>query len=77
MLISFVVLFSQLFVQYGNKVANDIWGHNVPAAEQILPDASPNERNAFIKAKYCKGLYRRAHPLASSENLLNQVRLLL
>ncbi|KAJ8266950.1 hypothetical protein GJAV_G00136530 [Gymnothorax javanicus] len=62
----------QLFVLYGNKVANDIWGHNVPAADQILPDAAPNERNAFIKAKYCRGLYRRAHPLASSQDLLNQ-----
>ncbi|KAJ8276405.1 hypothetical protein COCON_G00081570 [Conger conger] len=62
----------QLFVQYGNKMANDIWGHNVPAAEQILPDTSPNERNAFIKAKYCTGLYRRVHPLASSQSLLNQ-----
>ncbi|XP_064206750.1 arf-GAP with Rho-GAP domain, ANK repeat and PH domain-containing protein 1 isoform X1 [Anguilla rostrata] len=62
----------QLFVLYGNKVANEIWGHNVPAAEQILPDATPNERNAFMKAKYCKGLYRRAHPLASSQKLLNQ-----
>ncbi|KAJ8390589.1 hypothetical protein AAFF_G00101950 [Aldrovandia affinis] len=62
----------QLFVLYGNKVANDVWGHNVPAAEQILPDATPDERNAFIKAKYNKGLYRRAHPLASSQKLLNQ-----
>ncbi|KAI1903107.1 hypothetical protein AGOR_G00023800 [Albula goreensis] len=62
----------QLFVLYGNKAANEVWGHNVPAVEQILPDATPNERNAFIRAKYRKGLYRRAHPLASSQTLLNQ-----
>ncbi|KAJ8347893.1 hypothetical protein SKAU_G00264820 [Synaphobranchus kaupii] len=62
----------QLFVLYGNKAANDIWGHNIPAADQILPEAPPSERNAFIKAKYCKGLYRRTHPLASSQKLLDQ-----
>ncbi|XP_018598568.1 arf-GAP with Rho-GAP domain, ANK repeat and PH domain-containing protein 1 isoform X1 [Scleropages formosus] len=62
----------QLFVLYGNKVANSVWGHNMPIAEQILPDASPNQRNAFIKAKYCKGLYRRPHPLAFSQKRLNQ-----
>ncbi|XP_036381650.1 arf-GAP with Rho-GAP domain, ANK repeat and PH domain-containing protein 1 [Megalops cyprinoides] len=62
----------QLFVLYGNKVANDVWAHNVPAAEQILPDVTPNERNAFVKAKYIQGRYRRAHPLASSQKLLNQ-----
>ncbi|XP_036443855.1 arf-GAP with Rho-GAP domain, ANK repeat and PH domain-containing protein 1 isoform X1 [Colossoma macropomum] len=62
----------ELFVIYGNKAANNVWGHNVPAAEQILPDASQEERAEFIKAKYCRGLYRKAHPLISNQTLLNQ-----
>ncbi|MBN3297453.1 ARAP1 protein, partial [Amia calva] len=62
----------QLFVLYGNKASNEVWGCNVPAAEQILGDASPNERRIYIMAKYIKGRYRRAHPLASSQKLLNQ-----
>ncbi|XP_015207288.2 arf-GAP with Rho-GAP domain, ANK repeat and PH domain-containing protein 1 isoform X2 [Lepisosteus oculatus] len=62
----------QLFVLYGNKAANEVWGYNVPGAEQILADATPNERRAFVLAKYSKGLYRRAHPLACSQELLNK-----
>ncbi|XP_028838944.1 arf-GAP with Rho-GAP domain, ANK repeat and PH domain-containing protein 1 isoform X2 [Denticeps clupeoides] len=62
----------QLFEVYGNKAANEVWGYNIPAAEQILQDASPNERAAFIKAKYVKGCYRRSHPLASNKELLNK-----
>ncbi|KAI4882270.1 hypothetical protein NFI96_027223 [Prochilodus magdalenae] len=62
----------ELFIIYGNKAANNVWGHNVPAAEQILPDASQEERTQFIKAKYCSGLYRKAHPLISNQILLNQ-----
>ncbi|XP_023656384.2 arf-GAP with Rho-GAP domain, ANK repeat and PH domain-containing protein 1 [Paramormyrops kingsleyae] len=62
----------QLFMQYGNKAANDVWGYSVPAAEQIQPDSSPNQRAAFTKAKYCRGRYKRPHPLASSLKLLNQ-----
>ncbi|XP_045064145.1 arf-GAP with Rho-GAP domain, ANK repeat and PH domain-containing protein 1 isoform X2 [Coregonus clupeaformis] len=61
-----------LFVHYGNKAANDVWGHNVPGAEQILPDSSVEKRGDFIKAKYTKGRYRCTHPLASSQRLLNQ-----
>ncbi|XP_072517548.1 arf-GAP with Rho-GAP domain, ANK repeat and PH domain-containing protein 1 isoform X2 [Salminus brasiliensis] len=62
----------ELFVIYGNKAANNVWGHNVPAAEQILPDAGQEEREAFIKAKYCSGLYRKTHPLISNQILLNK-----
>ncbi|XP_013985054.2 arf-GAP with Rho-GAP domain, ANK repeat and PH domain-containing protein 1 isoform X1 [Salmo salar] len=61
-----------LFVHYGNKAANDVWGHNVPGAEQILPDSSVDQRGDFIRAKYTKGRYRFTHPLASSQRLLNQ-----
>ncbi|KAG9266167.1 arf-GAP with Rho-GAP domain, ANK repeat and PH domain-containing protein 1-like isoform X1 [Astyanax mexicanus] len=62
----------KLFIIYGNKASNNVWGHNVPAAEQILPDAGQEERDAFIKAKYCSGLYRKTHPLISNQTLLNQ-----
>ncbi|MCI4387055.1 hypothetical protein PGIGA_G00069670 [Pangasianodon gigas] len=62
----------QLFVLYGNKAGNNVWGHNVPAGDQILPDAEQDQRAAFINAKYCSGLYRKAHPLACSQKLLNQ-----
>ncbi|XP_062392799.1 arf-GAP with Rho-GAP domain, ANK repeat and PH domain-containing protein 1 [Sardina pilchardus] len=62
----------ELFVAHGNKAANDVWGYNIPAAEQILPDTTPSEREAFIKAKYIRGLYRRSHPLASNRDLLEQ-----
>nr|XP_023842994.1 arf-GAP with Rho-GAP domain, ANK repeat and PH domain-containing protein 1 [Salvelinus alpinus] len=61
-----------LFVHYGNKAANNVWGHNVPGAEQILPDSSVDQRGDFIRAKYTKGRYRFTHPLASSQRLLNQ-----
>ncbi|XP_041749167.1 arf-GAP with Rho-GAP domain, ANK repeat and PH domain-containing protein 1-like [Coregonus clupeaformis] len=61
-----------LFVHYGNIAANDVWGHNVPGAEQILPDSSVDQRGDFIRAKYTKGRYRRTHPLASSQRLLNK-----
>ncbi|KAL0993884.1 hypothetical protein UPYG_G00115170 [Umbra pygmaea] len=62
----------QLFVHHGNKTANEVWSHNVPGAEQILPDASTDQRGDFIRAKYVMGRYRRAHPLASSQMLLNK-----
>lgn len=65
----------QLFVLYGNKAGNNVWGHNVPAVDQILPDAQYEQRAAFINAKYCSGLYRKAHPLTCSQELLNQVGL--
>lgn len=63
----------QLFVLYGNKAAKSVWGHNIPPAEQIRPDVSPDQRTEFILAKYRKGLYHKAHPLAASQKLLDQV----
>ncbi|XP_076843021.1 arf-GAP with Rho-GAP domain, ANK repeat and PH domain-containing protein 1 isoform X2 [Brachyhypopomus gauderio] len=62
----------QLFVIYGNKAANNVWGHNVPAAEQILPDAPQDQRTDFICAKYQRGRYRRQHPLSYSQTQLNK-----
>ncbi|KAK7144023.1 hypothetical protein R3I93_015010 [Phoxinus phoxinus] len=62
----------QLFILYGNKAANSVWGHNIPPAEQIGPDVSPDQKAEFILAKYRKGLYRKAHPLAASQKLLDQ-----
>ncbi|KAK3555562.1 hypothetical protein QTP86_021773, partial [Hemibagrus guttatus] len=62
----------QLFVLYGNKASNNVWGHNVPVVDQILPNVESQQRTAFITAKYYSGLYRKAHPLACSQKLLNQ-----
>ncbi|XP_016103145.1 arf-GAP with Rho-GAP domain, ANK repeat and PH domain-containing protein 1 [Sinocyclocheilus grahami] len=62
----------QLFVLYGNKAASSVWGHSIPPTEQIVPDVSPDQRLEFILAKYRKGLYRKAHPLATSQTLLDQ-----
>lgn len=67
----------QLFTVYGNKAANHVWGHYVPPANQIAPEASLEERQEFIKAKYCKGAFRKAHPLVSNQELLNKVGLLI
>ncbi|TRY74231.1 hypothetical protein DNTS_015119, partial [Danionella cerebrum] len=39
---------------------------------QIGPDYSPEQRSEFIIAKYQRGLYRKAHPLAASQRLLDQ-----
>ncbi|XP_042604445.1 arf-GAP with Rho-GAP domain, ANK repeat and PH domain-containing protein 3-like isoform X3 [Cyprinus carpio] len=62
----------QLFVLYGNKAASSVWGHSIPPTEQIGPDVSPDQRLEFILAKYRKGLYRKAHPLAANQKLLDQ-----
>ncbi|XP_052444746.1 arf-GAP with Rho-GAP domain, ANK repeat and PH domain-containing protein 1 isoform X2 [Carassius gibelio] len=62
----------KLFVLYGNKAASGVWGHSIPPTEQISPDVSPDQRLEFILAKYRKGLYRKAHPLATSQKLLDQ-----
>ncbi|XP_051536533.1 arf-GAP with Rho-GAP domain, ANK repeat and PH domain-containing protein 1 [Myxocyprinus asiaticus] len=62
----------QLFVLYGNKAANSVWGHNIPAVEQIGPDVSTDQRAEFILTKYCKGLYCKVHPLATNQKLLDQ-----
>lgn len=72
-LISNELFFFQLFVTYGNQLANQIWAPAVPAVEQLLPDSSDEERSKFIQNKYCRGRYRRVHVLASSHTLMDQV----
>ncbi|XP_062846204.1 arf-GAP with Rho-GAP domain, ANK repeat and PH domain-containing protein 1 [Trichomycterus rosablanca] len=62
----------ELFVNYGNKAANNVWAHNVPAEHQIFPDAPQDQRAAFINNKYCRGLYCKVHPLSTSQALLNE-----
>ncbi|XP_018517421.1 arf-GAP with Rho-GAP domain, ANK repeat and PH domain-containing protein 1 [Lates calcarifer] len=62
----------QLFVTYGNRLANQVWAAAVPAAEQLLPEASDEERSKFIQDKYSRGRYRRVHALASSHSLMDQ-----
>ncbi|XP_076026611.1 arf-GAP with Rho-GAP domain, ANK repeat and PH domain-containing protein 1 [Genypterus blacodes] len=62
----------QLFVCYGNRLANQVWAPAVVAAEQILPECSEEERSKFIQDKYSRGRYRRVHPLASSPSLMQQ-----
>ncbi|XP_035530711.1 arf-GAP with Rho-GAP domain, ANK repeat and PH domain-containing protein 2-like, partial [Morone saxatilis] len=62
----------QLFVTYGNRLANQVWAPVVPAAEQLRPDSSDEERSKFIRDKYCGGRYRRVHILASSHSLMDQ-----
>ncbi|XP_049447878.1 arf-GAP with Rho-GAP domain, ANK repeat and PH domain-containing protein 1 [Epinephelus fuscoguttatus] len=62
----------QLFVTYGNRLANQMWAPAVPAAEQLLPESSDEERFRFIQDKYSRGRYRRVHALASSHSLMDQ-----
>lgn len=63
----------QLFVAYGNRLANQVWAPAVPAVEQLRPDSSDEERSKFIQDKYSRGRYRRVHALASSHSLMDQV----
>ncbi|XP_071369447.1 arf-GAP with Rho-GAP domain, ANK repeat and PH domain-containing protein 1-like [Centroberyx affinis] len=62
----------QLFVTYGNRLANQVWSPAVPAAEQLRPESSDQQRSEFILNKYSRGRYRRPHPLACSHTLLHQ-----
>uniref|UniRef100_UPI0037E7D9A1 arf-GAP with Rho-GAP domain, ANK repeat and PH domain-containing protein 1 isoform X2 n=1 Tax=Semicossyphus pulcher TaxID=241346 RepID=UPI0037E7D9A1 len=62
----------QLFVTLGNRLANRVWAPAVPAAEQLLPESSDEERSKFIQDKYSRGRYRRVHALASSPSLMDQ-----
>ncbi|XP_068437176.1 arf-GAP with Rho-GAP domain, ANK repeat and PH domain-containing protein 1 [Clinocottus analis] len=62
----------QLFVTYGNWLANQVWAPAVPAAEQLTPGSSDEERSKFIQDKYSKGCYRRGHALSSSPSLMEQ-----
>ncbi|KAM9348690.1 arf-GAP with Rho-GAP domain, ANK repeat and PH domain-containing protein 1 [Symphorus nematophorus] len=62
----------QLFVSYGNQLANQVWAPVVPAAEQLRPESSDEERSKFIQDKYSRGRYRRVHALTSSLSLMQQ-----
>ncbi|XP_070773991.1 arf-GAP with Rho-GAP domain, ANK repeat and PH domain-containing protein 1 isoform X2 [Enoplosus armatus] len=62
----------QLFVTYGNRLANQVWAPAVPAADQLRPESSDVERSKFIQDKYSRGRYRRVHPLTSSHSLMDQ-----
>ncbi|XP_008400055.1 arf-GAP with Rho-GAP domain, ANK repeat and PH domain-containing protein 1 [Poecilia reticulata] len=62
----------QLFVAYGNRLANQVWAPAVPAADQLHPEATEQERAAFIQNKYSRGRYRRVHALTSSRSMMNQ-----
>lgn len=63
----------QLFVTYGNRLANQVWAPAVPAGQQLRPESSDEERSTFIQDKYSRGRYRRVHALASSRSLMDQV----
>ncbi|XP_073334887.1 arf-GAP with Rho-GAP domain, ANK repeat and PH domain-containing protein 1 isoform X2 [Pagrus major] len=62
----------QLFLTYGNRLANQVWAPAVPATEQLRPESSDEERLKFILDKYSKGRYRRVHALTSSHSQMNQ-----
>lgn len=62
----------QLFVTYGNQLANQVWAPVVPAAEQLRPESTDEERSKFIKDKYSRGRYRRVHALASFPSMMEQ-----
>ncbi|KAM4727168.1 arf-GAP with Rho-GAP domain, ANK repeat and PH domain-containing protein 1 isoform 1-T1 [Anableps anableps] len=62
----------QLFVTYGNRLANQVWAPAVPAAEQLRPESTEEERLTFIQNKYSRGRYRRVHALTSSRSMMNQ-----
>ncbi|XP_074528477.1 arf-GAP with Rho-GAP domain, ANK repeat and PH domain-containing protein 1 [Halichoeres trimaculatus] len=62
----------QLFITYGNRLANQVWAPVVPAEEQLRPESSEEERSKFIQDKYKRGRYRRVHALASSKPLMDQ-----
>ncbi|KAG8008355.1 Arf-GAP with Rho-GAP domain [Nibea albiflora] len=62
----------QLFVNYGNRLANQVWAPAVPATEQLRPESSDEERLNFIQDKYSRGRYRRVHALISSHALMEQ-----
>ncbi|KAK2827900.1 hypothetical protein Q5P01_018934 [Channa striata] len=62
----------QLFVIYGNRLANQVWAPAVPASEQLRPDSPDQERSKFIQDKYSRGRYRRVHPLTTYESLMEQ-----
>ncbi|XP_042337882.1 arf-GAP with Rho-GAP domain, ANK repeat and PH domain-containing protein 1-like, partial [Plectropomus leopardus] len=62
----------QLFVAYGNRLANQVWAPVVPAVEQLHPGSSDEERSKFIQDKYSRGCYRRVHAMTSSPAQMDQ-----
>ncbi|XP_037830410.1 arf-GAP with Rho-GAP domain, ANK repeat and PH domain-containing protein 1 [Kryptolebias marmoratus] len=62
----------QLFVTYGNRLANQVWAPAVPTTEQLRPESTDEERSKFIQDKYGRGRYRRLHALTSSRTMMNQ-----
>ncbi|XP_023136770.1 arf-GAP with Rho-GAP domain, ANK repeat and PH domain-containing protein 1 isoform X2 [Amphiprion ocellaris] len=62
----------QLFVTYGNWLANQVWAPAVPVAEQLRPESTDKERSQFIQDKYNRGRYRRVHALTSSPSMMDQ-----
>ncbi|XP_045896923.1 arf-GAP with Rho-GAP domain, ANK repeat and PH domain-containing protein 1 isoform X2 [Micropterus dolomieu] len=62
----------QLFVNYGNSLANQVWAPAVPAAERLRPESSDKQRSKFIQDKYSRGRYRRVHALTSSPSQMDQ-----
>ncbi|XP_076605795.1 arf-GAP with Rho-GAP domain, ANK repeat and PH domain-containing protein 1 [Chaetodon auriga] len=62
----------QLFVSYGNRLANQVWAPAVPAGEQLRPESSDEDRSTFIQDKYSRGRYRRVHALAPSRTLMDE-----
>lgn len=62
----------QLFVAYGNQLANQVWAPAVPVHEQLRPEATDDERSKFIQDKYNRGRYKRVHPLSSSPSMMEQ-----
>ncbi|XP_069572651.1 arf-GAP with Rho-GAP domain, ANK repeat and PH domain-containing protein 1 [Brachyistius frenatus] len=62
----------QLFFTYGNRLANQVWAPAVPAAEQLRPESTDEERSKFIQDKYSRGRYRRVHALTSFHSLMDQ-----
>ncbi|KAM9846712.1 arf-GAP with Rho-GAP domain, ANK repeat and PH domain-containing protein 1 isoform 2-T2 [Aulostomus maculatus] len=62
----------QLFVAYGNQLANQVWAPAVPVTEQLRPESSDEERSKFIQDKYSKGCYRRVYALMYSQSLLDR-----
>ncbi|OWK62710.1 Arf-GAP with Rho-GAP domain, ANK repeat and PH domain-containing protein 1 [Lonchura striata] len=65
-------LFSQLFQQFGNVMANQFWAANVPPSEAISPTSGSQERRRFLIAKYREGKYRHYHPLFGNQEELDR-----
>ncbi|XP_046906421.1 arf-GAP with Rho-GAP domain, ANK repeat and PH domain-containing protein 1-like isoform X3 [Hypomesus transpacificus] len=62
----------QVFVQLGNDRSNLFWASNVPPSETIRPSSNNEERQNFIKTKYCQRKYRQYHRLFGCQEDLNK-----